>query len=273
MAAVLTFLLILIISILVNKIATIALAHTGMSHETAKFQARSAFSGVGFTTTESERMVTHPVRRRILMMLMLLGNAGIVTAGTSLLLAFVDPESGAISWYSRLLIIVGGAGVLWFLASSQTFDRSLAVVINWGFRHWTNLDTRDYVNLLHLQEEYRVKEMKVQKNDWLANRTLHELALTDEGALILGISRSDGRFIGAPTKETVIKVGDVIIIYGREETIAELDERRAGWEGEKRHRDSVSKQRKVIEKQKEEEAAAEKKEEMEKKKKKNRLNS
>src|SRR6056297_2959688 len=109
MIGILSFFVILVVSILVTKIATIALAHTGMSHETAKFQARSAFSGVGFTTTESERMVTHPIRRRILMMLMLLGNAGIVTAGTSLLLAFVDPESGAISWYFRLLIIVGGA--------------------------------------------------------------------------------------------------------------------------------------------------------------------
>lgn len=260
MVAILTFLLILIISILVNKVATIALAHTGMSHETAKFQARSAFSGVGFTTTEAEEVVNHPVRRHILMMLMLLGNAGIVTAGTSLILAFVNPQSGALPWPARVLIIGGGAGVLWFLSSSHIFDRSLAMIINWAFRHWTQLDTRDYVNLLHLKEEYRVKEMKIQKNDWLANRTLEELALNEEGALVLGINRSDGRFIGAPIKKTKIKVGDAIIIYGREETIIELDERRADSEGEKKHRESVSKQQKVVKKQEAEETDAEKRE-------------
>jgi|GEM_PF-4959752 len=82
--------------------------------------------------------------------------------------------------------------------------------------------------------------------------------------LILGIKRPDGRFVGAPTKDTRIKVDDVIIIYGREETIEQLDDRRAGWEGERQHQESVSKQREVIEKQEEEEAAAaEKKEEME----------
>lgn len=263
MAAVLTFLLILIISILVNKVATVALVHTGMSHESAKFQARSAFTGVGFTTSEAENVVRHPVRRRILMVLMLLGNAGIVSAMTSLILAFIDLDAGSIPWYIRILLIVGGAGLLWLLAISRWVDRSLSAIINWGFKHWTKLDTRDYVNLLHLTEDYRVKEMKIQKDDWLANRSLKDLSLNEEGALILGIKRPDGRFVGAPTKDTRIKVDDVIIIYGREETIEQLDERRAGWEGEKRHRESVSKQQKVVEKQEEEEAAAEKKEEME----------
>jgi len=31
-----------------------ALMFTGLSHEAARFQARSAFSGVGFTTIEPE---------------------------------------------------------------------------------------------------------------------------------------------------------------------------------------------------------------------------
>jgi hypothetical protein len=182
-----------------------------------------------------------------------------VTAGASLILAFMDPQSGVIPWQARVPIIVGGAGILWLLSSSRTFDRSLAMVINWAFKHWTQIDTRDYVNLLHLNEDYRVKEMKIQKNDWLANRSLGELALPEEGILILGIQRTDGRFVGTPTKETAIRVGDMITIYGRKERIAELDDRPAGWEGEKRHRESVSKQREVIESQEKQEAAAEKK--------------
>lgn len=41
-------------SILVTRIATLALTHTGLSREAASFQARSAFTGVGFTTSEAE---------------------------------------------------------------------------------------------------------------------------------------------------------------------------------------------------------------------------
>ena len=35
---------------------------TGTSSELARFQARSAFTGVGFTTSEAESVVLHPVR-------------------------------------------------------------------------------------------------------------------------------------------------------------------------------------------------------------------
>jgi hypothetical protein len=43
----------------------------------AAFQAQSAFSGAGFTTQESETIVTHPLRRRIVRLLILLGSVGI----------------------------------------------------------------------------------------------------------------------------------------------------------------------------------------------------
>ena len=68
MVAVLTLLLILIVNIALTRIATVALVHTGLGRETARFQACSAFTGVGFTTSEAEGIVSHPVRRRIVLM-------------------------------------------------------------------------------------------------------------------------------------------------------------------------------------------------------------
>lgn len=92
MLSVITLLVVLTLSILVTRVATVALTHTGLSKESAKFQARSAFTGVGFTTDESEKVVNHPVRRRILLVLMLLGNAGIVTAVSSLIVSFINVD-------------------------------------------------------------------------------------------------------------------------------------------------------------------------------------
>lgn len=90
MIAILTLLIIITISLLVNRIATVALAFTGLSRETARFQARVAFTGAGFTTSESELITSHPVRRQIVMMLMLLGNAGLVTVVATLMTGFVN---------------------------------------------------------------------------------------------------------------------------------------------------------------------------------------
>lgn len=97
MAPILSLLLVVSISILITRVATVALTHTGLSREAARFQARSAFTGVGFTTQESEKVVNHPVRRRVVLGLMLVGNAGIVTAVSSLILTFTRLEGGSSS--------------------------------------------------------------------------------------------------------------------------------------------------------------------------------
>lgn len=98
MAGIISVILILVVSILITRIATVALTHTGLSKKSSKFQARSAFTGVGFTTNESEKVVNHPVRRKILLILMILGNAGIISGITSLIIGFTDIEDGTDTW-------------------------------------------------------------------------------------------------------------------------------------------------------------------------------
>ena len=65
MIPILTLFLVLSISILVTRVATIALVRTGLSRETARFQSLSAFSGSGFTTQETELVVNHPDGRYV----------------------------------------------------------------------------------------------------------------------------------------------------------------------------------------------------------------
>ena len=67
---------------------------TGVPPEIAAFQARSAFSGAGFTTTEAENVVNHPARRRIIATTMFAGSLGTPTLVVTVLLGFVAP-SGA----------------------------------------------------------------------------------------------------------------------------------------------------------------------------------
>ena len=54
MTAILSLLLVVTLSIVVTRVAAVALRHTGLARQTARFQARSAFSGAGFTTNESD---------------------------------------------------------------------------------------------------------------------------------------------------------------------------------------------------------------------------
>lgn len=247
MWALISILLVLVFSLLVVRIATVALTLTGMSQQLAKFQARSAFTGAGFTTDESERVVNHPLRRRIIMALMLLGNAGIVTAMASLTLSVVTADEQATHWWDalwvRLLLIGLSVVAVWTIAQSQRFEHWMSCIIRWALKRWTDLEVRDYAALLHLAGDYRVTEIAVNERDWLAGHTLQSLRLSEEGILVLGVERQDGTYLGAPRGETKIKDGDTLLIYGRQERIHEIDQRPAGAEGSRKHVDAVIQQK------------------------------
>ncbi len=243
-----SLLLALTVSLLVTRVASVALAHTGLSRQSARFQARSAFTGVGFTTTESEQVVNHPVRRRILMTLMLLGNAGIVTVVSSLILAFLNQGQQSL-WWLQMLVLVAGISALWTAASSQWLDRRLERLIRSMLKRYTDMDVRDYANLLHLGGDYQISELHVDEESWLADKTLMEMRLREEGVIILGIQVASGEYRGVPNGDSHVKVGDTLLAYGRESGFERLAERRRDWSGEQDHHDAVVEQRHEEEKQ------------------------
>jgi hypothetical protein len=239
LAALISVLLTITLSLLITRIAAEALTLTGLSREAAKFQAHSAITGSGFTTSESELVVAHPVRRRILMWLMLLGNAGLITVISSLVLTFIN-VAGPQEWLPRLGLLLLGIAVLWVLSTNRWVSRLLSHWVEWALRRWTHLDVRDYASLLRLAEDYGVIELQIDPDDWLADKPLQETDLYQEGMLVLGIQRSDGTYIGAPQGSTVIHPGDVVILYGRLDAFSELDSRKAGSAGDQAHQEAIA---------------------------------
>ncbi len=236
---IITLLIVLGLSLLITRLATVALQLTGLSKDAARFQARSAFTGTGFTTQEAEQVVRHPVRRRIIMLLMILRSAGLITIIISLILSFGTESDSRLT---RLAWLAGGVVILWVLASSNWVDRHVSGVMGWALNRWTDLDTRDYAKLLNLSGEYGVTEIEVRKNDWLADKTLREMRLNEEGVIVLGITRSDGAYVGAPQADITVSPGDRLVVYGRGHSLKELDTRGAGSPGESAHLRAVEEQ-------------------------------
>jgi hypothetical protein len=249
MIAIISLFTILVLSILITRVASVALIHTGLSRETARFQARSAFTGVGFTTKESEKVVNHPVRRKILHLLMLIGNAGIITAMSSLILSFINIENSS-SFVPRIILLVTGLVVLFGIASSKWVDRHLSNLISRALKRYTLLEIHDYYSLLRLSRDYRVTELGIDANDWVTNKPLKEIRLREEGVMVLGITREDGSYIGAPNGETKILPGDSLILYGRVAVIEDLDIRRRGKRGDRQHDKKVAEQQKILQEEK-----------------------
>jgi len=227
MTAIALLFLVIGFSMFITRTAAVMLEFTGMSRDSARFQSRAAYCGVGYSSRESEGIMEHPVRRRIISTLMLLGNAGTAGVVATLVLGF----RGADHWMSRLLILIAGLVALYFLSSSKWVDNKLRQFIEWALEKYTGLDLHDYTALLHLAKGYSILEVDVQEGDWLGGHTLAELELSKEGVLVLGIRRKSGDYVGAPTANTEVNFDDVLTLYGKLERLEELNRRQTGVAG------------------------------------------
>ncbi len=248
MVAIISLLAVATFSILIVRFATIALTLTGLSRDSARFQAQSAFTGTGFTTRESESVVNHPVRRRIIITLMTLRSIGIVTAISSLTLSFVGTENSKDAWVRVLWLSVGFLTLI-LLSRSRWVDRYLTRVIKWVLKRWGHLEIKDYYALLHISGDYTIMEIDVEEGDWIAGKRLKELDLPEEGILVLGIRRRDGTYIGAPRGNHHIYPGDTVVVYGNRGLLLDLEKRKKGREGDKAHMEAIKKQQKILDKQ------------------------
>lgn len=241
MIAAITLFLIVSLSALITKIATIALVHTGLSTESAKFQSRSAYTGTGYSTSESESIMNHPVRRKIVFNLMIIGNAGIVTVMSSLILTFLLPETLASKLYGLLTVVVG-MSIVWWAIRSKWVDKVLSAMIRRMLKRYTDIDIQDFAAILHLKDDFKISEKKINGTDWMANKSLDELKLRREGLTVLGIYREGKEYFGSPVGTAMILPDDVITVYGKSEVIKSIFKRKHNYNAELEHEKFVKKE-------------------------------
>ncbi|MFA5099383.1 MAG: potassium transporter TrkA [Candidatus Omnitrophota bacterium] len=223
MIALISLLSIIALSIVVVRIGAIALELTGLSSEIASFQAQSAFSGVGYTTVESEAIVTHPVRRRIIRVLILLGSAGVTTAIATLVLAFIGQTGTSVLTRGEVLIM--GLLCIFLFARSKYIYNAMKAVITAALNKWTTLRIYDYEQLFGLGEGYAIAKITVKEDNPCSEMPLKDLKSQLEGVLILAIYRKTGKkiqFIGAPHGDIVLKIDDELICYAKEDIISKI---------------------------------------------------
>ena len=277
MTALISVFVAITLSLLITRIATEVLTLTGLSRNSASFQARSAFlvrvplrrgRRLGLPRTS---LSGDPTRQPLVspdvyeprpfadagshrMWLMFLGNAGIITVISSLVLTFVDTSSAGDGLY-RFLYLLLGIALLWIIATNRAFNRILTRLVRKALRRWTDLDLRDYASLLHLKGDYQVMEIEVDSDSWLTHKKLKETRLRDEGVAVLGIQRKDKTYLGAPHGDTYVCPGDTSILYGRKQALMELKLRRLGIAGEHAHQNAIATQQQIEREQSDREMA------------------
>lgn len=243
MIALISFIVIILLSLVVVKIGGIALEATGLSRDVAQFQAQSAFTGVGFTTSESEFVTATPIRRKIIKMLMLLGSAGLTTAIATLVFTFVNSDKKVqlinyeISYFTFNMFIIGLVLVLIFItARTKTLDKFIRWMMEKPLHSIKKSMVYDYERIFGLSHGYSIVTFEVPKRHWMVNKTINQLEMQKEGIDILGVYRNIKKkeeYIGLPSDDFKIHKYDKIIAYGREEAISNVAKREKGSKGTK----------------------------------------
>jgi len=219
MAYVGILLIAILVSFIIVRIGGFALQLTGIEPDVARFQALSAFSGTGFTTREAERVVGHRTRRRIVTILIILGNAGLVTIIATLVASFTQ-VTGYMWFFIRLAIIVGGIFGLY-----QLIIRS-----NVGQRFLDRLQ-RPLVNRI-LRGTPAVEEIFRAEKDWVISLVMIKESsksiglsvadITAEGDIeILGINRADA-YLTKPKRKEKIMEGDRLLVYANRKAVKQI---------------------------------------------------
>jgi len=218
----LPIILIVAISIFVVKIATIALKMTGLDEKRAYFQSLSAFTGTGFTTSDSEFILQNDIRRKIIIILMVLGNAGLVTVISTIVISFARGN------LTPVLVNIGVVLILIFLLFKLMTHKGVTKFLNDKIESKLEKSPpfmkRPVEEIMRIAQNYGIAEVNIKQNCQDLNKTLSESSLRENDILVLAIERANS-VIPTPNATDKILLEDTLICYGKLPNIQKIIEK------------------------------------------------
>lgn len=213
MIAALLLMVIFAFTFTIVRVASVAMRLTGMSEGQARFQSISALSGTGFTTSESEMIVNYPIRRKITVILMIVGNLGLVSFFSTFMISFLRTDAELPSILLQIIwMVIGVGGLFWFL-TNKGIDEILCRVISRYLEKFTSLGKRRYDRLLQLGDGVSVVEHHLAFGE---DKNVHALLAEHPDLSILALRSSKGETLIDVPEGQQLNHGDALILYGQD---------------------------------------------------------
>lgn len=243
MGAALAFLVIITLMVFVIRVASVALRITGLEETVARFQALSAFSGAGFTTRESESIINYPVRRKIVTILIITGNFGLITVVATLVASFVNTEGEVDAVLVQVGWLIAALALLWFLMLNRKADKIMCDVIGRILVSKTILGKRRFRRVAQIAEGYSVCEHPI--TDALINYggDVDIAFLKQLGLAVLGVRNPDGELTSNFIRISDHISGDALVLYGSDSAHDALERKSDGSESSQHETTSAHRNR------------------------------
>lgn len=228
MIGILSFLLLILVTIFINQIAGILLEQTGIDRSRAVLESLSAWTTCGFTTSESEEFVSHPVRRHIIMTLMFFGHAGIAAAGAALILGFIKHSEAHDKIGVKLPILVVGLIILAVIRKSDWLSSLIVKVSPLMLKHIRNKEHTDKVRWLgQLAGNCRIAEIFINDEHPAVKREISALPFEDYKLQLLGLIGPNDNFEPGESSKK-LQANDKLVTFGNPDDIIAFRKRISG---------------------------------------------
>lgn len=228
----LVFLILLLLFVLyiiiIIEIFTVIFMLTGMSNTRAKFQVISLLTNCGFTTTESEIVVSSRKRRKIAITIMLFGiifNVTVVSLLVNAVLSF--SKNNQFNIFQAILNLLGFLAFILIIKKVPFFRVTFDNVVK---RIATKVIFSNKANPMLILDNFNgfvIVQIKIiDIPEKLNNKTLVESGISkDYGIKVLNIKR-DNKTKGNVSKNEVIMKDDRLIVYGPLHSIIDVFEQK-----------------------------------------------
>ena len=216
----------------ISELFTILFRFTGLPEEKARFQVMSLLTGCGFTTRESEIIISSRGRRRLARVTMLFGYVFNITIVTAFINIFLSLKVTQVEHVFQGIFLPMAVVVLVFTALRMP-----------GVRAWLdNLLARLAGKVLRQGQENAVllidyigqdsiaQVMVRHVPEYLQDVTLAESGLRAKENLLVMLVERGGKKPAPPTAVTVFRNGDKLTVFGDYRTICRAFEARESFE-------------------------------------------
>ncbi len=221
-AALALFSLIILVYWIITELFTILFRFTGLPDERARFQVISLLTGCGYTTRESEMLLTTRVRRHLAWTTMLFGYVFNITIVSAFINVFLSLKlSQAEHFYIGVLIPLALISIIFVLIRvpqvrswadnllMKVADRMIGRTDSYNtvfLLDYIGSDSIAQITLRHIPEEYQ-------------GRPLSQVGLKAETGILVMLVESPGKKAVPAGADTVFAVGDKITVFGSYPTI------------------------------------------------------
>lgn len=215
-AAATLFALLILIYWVISELFTMIFRFIGLPEEKARFQVTSLLTGAGFTTRESEMLLTTQRRRRLARITMLFGYVFNITVVSAFINVFLSLKASQVGGYiAGVLIPLATLAVLIIVTRIPAVKAWIGNLVRKAAGRLSKDDSVNTVMLIdHIGKGSIAQVALVTVPPELEGVPLFRSGLKEEkNILVMLVEDSAGR-IEPPHKDTVFESGNKLTVFG-----------------------------------------------------------